>query len=93
MGARQGPSGDQVGTKAGLTSTQKDILDKCKNPLAMTELIKIAGRSNRSKFRKALINPLIDAGYLKMTDPNSPKSPKQKYRTTESGEKILENKE
>jgi len=47
--------------------------------------MKIAGRSNRTKFRKIIISPLLSAGLLEMTEPDSPKSPTQKYRITREG--------
>jgi predicted HTH transcriptional regulator len=93
---KQGPSRGQVGTKLGpsrdqvddnhlLTSEHFAILKSCKTPLPIAELMKIVGRSNRTKFRKSIINPLMTAGLLEMTEPNSPKSPTQKYRTTNKG--------
>ncbi len=51
----------------------------------MAELLKATERSDRTKFRKSIINPLLDASLLEMTEPDSPKSPTQKYRTTERG--------
>ena len=42
----------------------------------------ILKRSNKSKFKIAIINPLVKNGYLELTIPESPKSPSQKYRVT-----------
>jgi hypothetical protein len=50
--------------------------------------MKIAGRSSRTKFRKS-INPLLSAGLLEMTIPDSPTSPTQKYRTTKEGHEAI----
>jgi len=99
-GTKQGPSRDQVGTKQGpsrdqvddnhlLTSEHFAILKSCKTPLSIAELMKIAGRSNRTKFRKSIINPLLRAEFLEMTEPDSPNSPTQKYHTTEKGQAAI----
>ena len=44
--------------------------------------MKILKRSNKSKFKIAIINPLLDQNFLELTIPGSPKSPSQKYRLT-----------
>lgn len=51
------------------------------------ELTEFTGRSDHTKFRKSIINPLFSAGLPEMTEANSPKSPSQKYCTTENGKK------
>jgi len=45
----------------------------------------IAGRTDRTKFRNQVLKPLIDAGFIKMTIPDKPRSSKQKYRLTPKG--------
>ena len=49
----------------------------------------LEGRSDRSKFRKQILKPLIDAGWIEMTIPEKPTSSRQKYRLTEKGKDIL----
>ena len=44
--------------------------------------MKILKRTNRTKFKHAIIEPLIDHSFLERTIPDSPKSPSQKYRLT-----------
>ena len=70
------------GTKQGLSRDHLIILKKCKNESTALELMKILKRTNKSKFKTAIINPLIDHNFLELTIPESPKSPSQKYRTT-----------
>jgi fido (protein-threonine AMPylation protein) len=41
--------------------------------------------SHRGTFRKNYLDPAIDAGYVEMTQPDSPRSPTQKYRLTQLG--------
>ena len=73
---------DIKGTKQGLSRDHLIILKKCKNESTALELMKILKRTNKSKFKTAIINPLIDRKFLELTIPESPKSPSQKYRTT-----------
>tara|TARA_B100000959_G_C14974065_1_gene620874 strand:- start:1254 stop:1652 length:399 start_codon:yes stop_codon:yes gene_type:complete len=70
------------GTKQGLSRDHLIVLKKCKNESTALELMKILKRTNKSKFKTAIINPLIDHNFLELTIPESPKSPSQKYRTT-----------
>lgn len=81
----------QVGTKLALSQHQVEILRKCLIEAGITELMTIAGRTDRTKFRHQVLNPLIDAGLLEMTIPDKPTSSKQRYRLTDEGRKILGN--
>ena len=85
------PSPHQVGTRLGLSRDQVNVLRNCLAETAIGDLMKVIGRSNRTKFRNHVINPLIEAGWLEMTFPDKPTSSKQKYRLTEKGKKVLEN--
>ena len=48
------------------------------------------GLLDREHFRKSILNPLIDNLLLKMSLPDKPNSPKQKYIITEKGKLLLE---
>ena len=69
------------------------VLRNCSETRAILELMEIAKRSNRTKFRKKVLNPLIEEGLIAMTDPDTPNSPKQRYRTTAKGQALLEQRE
>jgi len=43
------------------------------------------GRSNRTKFRDQVLNPMLEAGLIEMTIPEKPTSRLQKYRLTDKG--------
>ncbi|HCH00097.1 MAG: hypothetical protein A2074_00625 [Candidatus Aquicultor primus] len=84
----QGVTGEvieQVGTKSELSRHQVEILEKCREETALVDLMAIAQRSDRTKFRHQVLNPLIEEGLIEMTIPDKPQSSKQKYRLTEKG--------
>ncbi|VGO17456.1 hypothetical protein PDESU_06052 [Pontiella desulfatans] len=90
-GTKSKPSGDYVGTKSGLSRDQVDILVKCREENAIGALMEISGRTDRTKFRNQVLNPLLTDGLVEMTIPDKPRSSKQKYRLTDKGRQLLEN--
>ncbi len=48
--------------------------------LSAAELMARLGLSHRPTFRKHYIQPALSGGYIEMTIPDKPRSPKQKYR-------------
>ena len=71
-----------LGTKKGLSWDHLRILKNCKNESSAIELMEILNRTNKSKFKNVIINPLVENGFLELTNPDKPKSPTQKYRLT-----------
>jgi len=71
-----------LGTKKGLSKDHLKILKNCKNESSAIELMKILNRTNRTKFKNTIIKPLIENGFIELTNPYKPKSPSQKYRLT-----------
>ena len=71
-----------IGTKKGLSLDHLKILKNCKNESSALELMKILNRTNKSKFKNTIINPLVENGFFELTNPAKPKSPTQKYRLT-----------
>ena len=71
-----------IGTKKGLSRDHLKILKNCKNESSATELMEILNRTNKSKFKNIIINPLVENGFFELTNPDKPKSPTQKYRLT-----------
>ena len=84
---------DQVGTKSGLSEDQVQVLETSEDPQPLQELMRLCGRSNRTKFRNQVIHPLLDASLLEMTVPDKPRSSKQRYRTTVAGKRALDQRE
>ena len=71
-----------LGTKQGLSRDHLKILKNCREESSALELMNILKRSNKSKFKTVIINPLIVQKFLELTIPESPRSPSQKYRLT-----------
>ena len=71
-----------LGTKQGLSEDHLKILRNCKNESSAIELMEILNRTNKSKFKNVIINPLVENGFFELTNPDTPKSPTQKYRLT-----------
>jgi ATP-dependent DNA helicase RecG len=79
------PSRDQAGTKLGLSRDQAQVLELAAEASTLPRLMAPSGRSNRTKFRDQVLNPLLAAGLIEMTLPDKPRSPKQQYRITQAG--------
>lgn len=76
-------------TKLGLSRDQVEILRNSLNEQSISNLMQLSGRSNRTKFRDQVLKPLLDAGWIEMTNPDKPTSSKQKYKLTVVGQGIL----
>jgi uncharacterized Zn finger protein len=76
---------EQVGTKLGLSRHQLKILHRLLEEKTILDIMKLAGRTDRTKFRNQVLRPLLDVGLIEMTIPDKPTSSKQKYRLTEKG--------
>lgn len=68
-----------------LTSRQRAIVDACDVPRSLAELMERAGVSHRSHFRSKHLKPLLNAGVVRMTNPENPRAPNQKYVLTQAG--------
>jgi predicted HTH transcriptional regulator len=75
----------QVGTKLALSRHQVEILKKCRDETGLVDLMAIAGRADRTKFRHQVLTPLLAEGLIEMTIPDKPRSSNQKYRLTAKG--------
>jgi ATP-dependent DNA helicase RecG len=47
------------------------------------------GLNHRPTFMYDYLKPAMDGGFVEMTQPDSPKSPKQKYRLTRRGKAVF----
>ncbi len=73
-----------------LSRHQVEILNQCQAERPIGDLMEITKRTDRTKFRNQVLNPLLNDELLEMTIPDKPRSSKQKYRLTEKGRAVLE---
>ena len=63
-----------------LPSVQKDIIQFCAIPRTAKQIMDHIGYYNNSKNMTTYVRPLLEMGYLEMTEPEKPQSKNQKYR-------------
>lgn len=57
--------------------------------LKVNELMAEVGLAHKATFRANYLKPALAAGLIEMTDPDSPKSPAQRYRLTKTGKTFV----
>lgn len=57
--------------------------------LSVRDMMSGIGLNHRPTFMYDYLKPAMDAGFVEMTQPDSPKSPKQKYRLTRRGKAVI----
>ena len=68
-----------------LTEHQRRIIDACDVPRSLADLLARAEAKNRAYFRRKHLQPLLEAGIVRMTNPAKPSAPNQRYVLTEDG--------
>lgn len=66
-------------SKVKLPGKEQDIINFCTVPRTAAEILSRMGLTNQTKNRKKHINPLVEQGILKLTIPDKPNDPNQKY--------------
>ena len=84
------PTGIREGTKSAPSRHQVHILRNCLASKSIREIMALAGRRDRTKFRHQVMQPLLAAGWLAMTIPDKPTSSRQRYRLTAAGRQLLD---
>ena len=80
------PSRHPVGTQSVPNIENLDkLIVFCTEARPFGEMLAFMGLTDRTKFRRKYIHPLLEAGILEQTIPNKPKSQNQKYRLTAKG--------
>lgn len=59
------------------------------NPSTIKEIIGFIHHPDSTEFRRKILNPLIELGYVSMTNPDKPTSSKQKYILTDTGRELF----
>lgn len=81
--------GASKGTKLALSRHQVQILELCKTPRPLVEIMEHLKRSDRTKFRSTVLGPLLSEGLIAPTIPDKPRSGLQKYVATAAGARRL----
>lgn len=61
--------------------------------LGSADLMRTLKLSHRPTFRKNYLNPALKGGWIERTQPDSPRSPTQRYRLTHRGRRWLQNRD
>ncbi len=72
-----------------LSKTQKLVIQACVKPQSITNLMELAGVTNRTYFRRTNITPLLNYRLITMLYPSEPNHPDQAYKTSMLGISIL----
>ena len=68
-----------------MTAHQRRILDACDVPRSLLDLMQRAGLNHRTHFRRRHVQPLLDAGIIRMTNPDRQNAADQRYVLTATG--------
>ena len=63
----------------------RHLLDLCAAPKSLLELMESVGVKHRTFFRRRHLKPLLDAGLVRMTNPDRPRAANQRYILTAAG--------
>jgi len=74
-----------------VTQQVKSLLGIVIGEMARKDLMEALALKHRESFTQQYLDPALVGGLLEMTQPDSPRSPTQKYRLTEAGKLYLKN--
>ena len=85
------PSRHPVGTQSipNIENIDKLIVF-CTEAHSFGEMLAFMGLTDRTKFRRKYIHPLLEAGILEQTIPDKPNSQNQKYQLTAKGLELID---
>ena len=84
-----GPTEQVIGQTEQVTEQVKRLLQVIDGEMTRVEIMLYLDLSHRPTFYYDYLNPALHSGLIAMTQPNSPKSPTQKYYLTEKGKWLL----
>jgi ATP-dependent DNA helicase RecG len=73
-----------------VTQQVRSLLQTVIGEMTRVEIMEALALKDRVNFGRSYLEPALGQALLEMTQPNSPKSPTQKYRITEKGRHILQ---
>ena len=69
------------------------LLKKVEGEMSRSQLMKAVKLKDRVNFSKSYLEPALSLNVIEMTQPDSPRSPTQKYCITANGERLLAKKD
>jgi ATP-dependent DNA helicase RecG len=85
------PSRHPVGTQSAPSVENIDkLIVFCTEARSFGEMLAFMGLTDRTKFRRKYIRPLLEAGIIEQTMPEKPNSRNQKYQLTAKGLELVE---
>lgn len=88
---RKAPPANLRGTSTAQVTAQEHVLalvQQLDGELTRNELQTAVGLTHREHFRKAYLQPALEAKLIEMTQPDKPNSRSQRYRLTPAGEEL-----
>ena len=79
------PSGGSAKLLTALSATQWRIIELCDVPRRLANVMVMIGETDRGRFKGQHVDPLLNAGILRMTSPDKPSAASQRYVLTEAG--------
>ena len=67
----------------------KRLVEAMQGEMKRSEIQAALGLKHEDHFREAYLRPALDASVIEMTIPDKPRSSRQKYRLTASGQALL----
>ena len=90
-GTQLAPSRHPVGTQSAPSVENIDkLIVFCSEARSFSEMLAFMDLTDRTKFRRKYIHPLLEAGILEQTMPEKPNSRNQKYQLTAKGLELIE---
>lgn len=88
---KSAPSRHPVGTQSIPRAENIDeLINFCTEARSFGEMLAFMDLTDRTKFRRKYIHPLLNAGILEQTMPDKPNSRNQKYQLTMKGLELIE---
>ena len=89
-GTQSAPSQHPVSTQSVPSVENIDkLIGFCTEARSFSEMLAFMDLTDRTKFRRKYIHPLLNAGILEQTMPDKPNSRNQKYKLTAKGLELI----
>ena len=89
FGTRLAPGWHQANNSLELDQEALQLLKFCSTERLIAAMLEHMGWQDRTKFRRRFLSPLLKMDLVRMTIPEKPSSPKQRYVITQGGAELL----